>query len=103
MFGKITGQRLRLAKMYIANYCIILEQQAGSVNIHYVVTNINNEFSLVASNEAEALVSDVGYFYHCLINQQVDAIDRGSYWKWKAMSAFEAKEELRRELEALQA
>lgn len=43
MFGKIEGQRLNLAKMYMANYCIALENQAGSVNVEYVVTNINED------------------------------------------------------------
>jgi hypothetical protein len=103
MFGKIEGQRLHLAKMYIANYCIALEQQAGSVDVSHVVSHINAEFKLVPDNEIAALVNDVSHFYYCLVNQQVDAIDRGSYWKWKAMSAFEAKEELSRELNALQA
>ena len=103
MFGKIEGQRLRLAKMYIANYCIALEQQAGGVNVAHVVSNINAEFRLVSESETAALVNDVNHFYHCLVNQQVDAIDRGGYWKWKAMSSFEAKEELARELHALQA
>jgi hypothetical protein len=102
MFGKIEGQRLRLAKMYMANYCISLEQQAGGVNVGHVVLNINNEYGLVSNDEINALISDVTNFYHCLVNQQVDAIDRGSYWKWKAMSAFEAKQELARELGALQ-
>ncbi|HDZ8836217.1 TPA: hypothetical protein RUX00_004287 [Aeromonas dhakensis] len=103
MFGKIEGQRLHLAKMYIANYCIALAQQAGTVDVRHVVLNINEEFGLVNAHEAEALVSDVVHFYNCLVSQQVDAIDRGSYWKWKAISAFEAKNELVRELNALKA
>lgn len=103
MFGKIEGQRLHLAKMYIANYCIALEQQAGSVDVRHVVLNINQEFGLVDANEAEALVSDVQHFYSCLVSQQVSAINRSSYWKWKAMSVFEARDELARELSALKA
>ncbi len=103
MFGKIEGQRLNLAKMCIANYCCALEQQAGSLDVRHVVSNINNEFRLVPTIEAEALISDVNHFYTCLTSQQVTAIDRGSYWKWRTMSAFEAKSELERELNALQA
>lgn len=103
MFGKIEGQRLNLAKMHIANYCCALEQQAGSVDVRHVVSKINSDFRLVPSHEAEALVSDVNHFYTCLTSQQVTAIDRGSYWKWKTMSIFEAKAELERELNALQA
>jgi len=106
MFGKIEGQRLNLAKMHIANYCCALEQQAGRVDIRHVVSNINNEFRLVPGNETERLIGDVSHFYTCLTSQQVTAIDRGSYWKWKVMSAFEAEEakaELEKELQALQA
>ena len=103
MFGKIEGQKLNLAKMCLANYCIALAQQAGSINVQYVVTNINSEFKLVPQDQTNALVADVTHFYNCIVNQQVDSIDRGSYWKWKAMSALEAKEELTRELNALKA
>jgi hypothetical protein len=100
IFGKIEGQRLNLAKMSIANYCIALEQQAGGIDVRHVVSNINAEFGLVPTQDAEALISDVQHFYSCIVNQQVGAIDRGSYWKWKAMSALEAKDELARELSA---
>ncbi|ELY6200812.1 hypothetical protein SNQ24_003374 [Cronobacter sakazakii] len=103
MFGKIEGQRLNLAKMHIANYCIALEQQAGAIDVSYVVEDINREFKLVPRLDTNALINDVFYFYDCIKNQQVTSIDRGGYWKWKAMSAFEAKEELARELSALQA
>jgi hypothetical protein len=103
MFGKIQGQRLHLAKMYIANYCIALESQAGSLNIYHVVSNINDQFGLVAAHETDALIQDVEHFYNCLTNQQVASIDRGSYWKWKAMSTMDAMAELTKELNALMA
>ena len=103
MFRRIEGQRLHLAKMSLANYCISMERQAGQVNIQYVVRNINKEFSLVSPQDVEALVSDVNHFYECLINQQVESIDRDSYWKFKAISLFEAKQNLIAELGALKA
>jgi hypothetical protein len=101
MFGKIEGQRLHLAKMCIANYCIALEQQAGSVNVQHVVSSINDEFHLVDNKEAQLLVNDIISFYNCLVNQKTESIDRGNYWKWRAMSAFDAKAELSKELKAL--
>ncbi|WP_186141987.1 hypothetical protein [Burkholderia gladioli] len=101
MFGKIEGQRLNLAKMYIANYCRALADQAGGVNVGHVVKNINIEYKLVSEDEVNALANDVQYFYDCLGNQQVTSIDRGSYWKWRAMSPFDAKMDLNRELDAL--
>lgn len=103
MFGKIEGQRLHLAKMHLANYCISMEAQAGQVDVQYVVRNINEEFSLVSPQDVEALVSDVNYFYKCLINQQVESIDRGSYWKFRAISPFQAKQKLAAELGDLKA
>lgn len=103
MFGKIEGQRLHLAKMYIANYCIALEAQAGSIDIRHVVLGINDQFCLVSNLEGESLVSDINYFYNCLINQKIKSIDRGSYWKFRAISPLEAKKNLVLELEALKA
>jgi len=87
--------------MYIANYCRALADQAGSVDVHHVVRNINSEYKLVPEGDVSALAHDVQYFYDCLDNQQVTSIDRGSYWKWRAMSPFDAKMELNRELDAL--
>ncbi|SFT54686.1 hypothetical protein [Halomonas saccharevitans] len=103
MWGKIEGQRLRLAKMYIADYCLALREESGNVDIPYVVARINNEFHLVPESEMLSLINDIGYFFHCLDNQQVEALDRGGYWKWKAVSALEAKAELERNLNQLQA
>jgi hypothetical protein len=101
MFGKIEGQRLVMAKMYMANYCRALADQAGGVNVEFVVRNLNEEYKLVPANLTDALVQDVLYFFHCLSNQQVTSIDRGGYWKWRAMSPFEAKQDLGRDLQAL--
>ncbi|WP_242894214.1 hypothetical protein [Stenotrophomonas maltophilia] len=103
MFGKIEGQRFNLAKMHIANYCIALEGEAGNVDVAYVVSNINQKFKLVPPNETDALAADVDHFYTCLTSQSVASIDRGSYWKWKAMTKVDAMAELTRELEALMA
>jgi len=103
MFGKIEGQRLNLAKMHIANYCMALEQEAGAVNVNHVVANINERFKLVPSQQTDALASDVGRICDCFSSQEVSSIDRGSYWKWKANSALEAKAEVEKELKALQA
>jgi hypothetical protein len=94
MLSKIEGQRLTLAKICIANYCIALDKQAGSVDVEYVVSKVNKEFNLVSENEIKALVSDINNLYHCFINQQVNAINRSGYWKWKLMSPPEAREEM---------
>lgn len=102
MFGRIQGQRLLLAKMYIANYCAALYDQAGSINIYHVISRINEEFKLVPQNEIELLATDIQYFYDCIQNQQVTSIDRGSYWKWRAMPQNVAEQELINELTALE-
>ena len=62
---------------------------------------LNEEYKLVSREEVEALAGDVLEFFNCIANQKVMEIDRGSYWKWRAMGPFEAKAELRRELDAL--
>lgn len=102
MFGKIQGQRLHLAKMYIANYCAALADQAGHIDIYHAVSRINQEFKLVPSDETDLLAQDVKYFYDCIQNQQVLAIDRGNYWKWRALSPYDAEKELFTELASLQ-
>ena len=103
MFGQITGQRLQLAKMHIANYMLALEEQAGSLNLNHATLNLNSEFKLVDIKQEAAFVQDITYFYDAIKNQQVATIDRGAYWKFKAMSFLEAKNELARELNALRA
>jgi hypothetical protein len=65
------------------------------------VSNINSEYKLVPAEAAGALAQDVQYFFDCLTNQQVNSIDRGSYWKWRTMSPFDAKMDLNRELDGL--
>ena len=101
MIGKITGQRLLLAKMHIANYVVSLENQAGAVAVDHIVRNINDEFKLVDSNHVGKLSQDVGALYEAIRTQQVASIDRGGYWKFRALSAIDAKNELARELSAL--
>lgn len=103
MFGMIEGQRLNLAKMHIANYCAALAAQAGGVDVLFVVTSINAEFKLVPEEQVAAFGQDVLHFYNCLQNQQVGAINRGGYWKWRALSPFEAKVELNQALGGLPA
>lgn len=101
MFGKIEGQRLILAKMYMANYCLALRDQAGTVDVDYVISRLNSEYGLVPENLTQALIDDVLGFYEALDNQQITSIDRGSYWKWRTMNALDAKKDLERELQAL--
>lgn len=103
MFGQITGQRLQLAKMFIANYMLVLEEQAGAIDLNHSIRNLNSEFKLVDPAQESAFVQDITYFYDAIKNQQVSAVDRGAYWKFKAMSFLEAKNELARELNALRA
>jgi len=103
MFGEITGQRLQLAKMHIANYALALKDQAGSLDLNHFIQNLNSEFKLVSEDQTFAFMQDINYFYQALENQQVTAIDRGSYWKFKAMSLLEVKNELAKELNALRA
>lgn len=101
LLGKIEGQRLNLAKMFMANYCLALAHQAGGVDVGHVVRQMNHEYKLVPIGATEALVQDVQYFFDCLANQQITSVDRAAYWKWRAMSAFAAKQDLERELKAL--
>jgi len=101
MFGKIEGQNLNLAKMRIANYCSELENEAGAVNVGHVVTNLNERFKIVPKEENAALVNDISKIYECFNSQQVESIDRGSYWKWKASTAVGAKIGLEQDLESL--
>ena len=101
MFGRITGQRLTLAKIYIANYCAALEWQAGTIDIYYVIYKINKDYKLVSEEDVAILAQDIQCFVDCLKNQQINAIDRGGYWKFRALSPNLAKDELKRELNAL--
>ncbi len=101
MFGKITGQRLMLAKLHIANYILDQIERSGGGDIGYMVSRINSEFRLVPELETNFLISDISYLVDALNNQTVDSIDRGGYWKFRAMSALDATQNLRRQLEAL--
>ena len=101
MLGTISGQALNLAKMHIANYCLALKNEAGAVDVMHVVVGINDRFKLVDTAEAFALATDVNHFYVALLNQQVEEINRGGYWKFKAITKGEALAQLTRELIAL--
>ncbi|VVM55336.1 hypothetical protein PS684_00137 [Pseudomonas fluorescens] len=101
MIGTISGQALNLAKMHIANYCLALKNEAGAVDVVHVVVGINDRFKLVNTADALALANDVNHFYLALLNQQVEEISRGGYWKFKAITKGEALIQLTRELTAL--
>jgi hypothetical protein len=88
--------------MHLANYCIALANHAGAVNVSYIVSSINQEFGLVDPPQNQALIADVTQFYNCLTTQQITSVDLGAYWKWRAMSALDAKAGLAREPRALQ-
>ncbi len=103
MIGKITGQRLQLAKIHIANFLLALEDQAGALDLNHSIRKLNGEFKLVDHSQESAFVQDITYYYDAIKNQQVTAVDRGSYWKFKAMSYLEVKNELACELNALRA
>ena len=101
MFFKLTGTALQAAQISIARYCLQLEGQSGAINIQHVVTNINDEYRLVPNDALSALVNDISYAYTYLKNQQLEEMSRAGYWKFKALSPFEAKQQLDGELEAL--
>lgn len=103
MFFKLTGTALQAAQMSIARYCRQLEIQSGAIDIAHVVVNINEEYRLVPQNSLTALINDISYAYDYLKNQQLEEMSRAGYWKFKALSPFEAKQELDRDLEALTA
>lgn len=101
MLGTISGQALNLAKMHIANYCLALKNEAGAVDVEHVVVGINERFKLVNQVDAFALAADVNHFYLALLNQQIEEINRGGYWKFKAITKGEALLQLTRELTTL--
>lgn len=103
MFSKLTGTALQAAQMSIARYCLQLEAQSGAINIAHVVKNINDEYRLVPEQALGALTSDISFACNYLKNQQLQEMSRAGYWKFKALSPFEAKRELDRELGALDA
>ncbi|CAO3460798.1 hypothetical protein [Azospirillum argentinense] len=101
MLGTITGQRLMLAKMHIANYIIDQMERAGGGNVSYMVSNLNAEYGIVAPADLPFFIQDIGLFCDALMNQSVTEIDRAAYWKFRAMSAIDAKRALETELNAL--
>lgn len=101
MFFKLTGTALQAAQISIARYCLQLEVQSGAIDIAHVVKNINDEYRLVPEQSLDALKNDISYAYTYLKNQQLEEMSRAGYWKFKALSPFEAKQQLDGELGAL--
>ncbi|WJJ93290.1 hypothetical protein [Neopusillimonas aromaticivorans] len=101
MFFKLTGTALQAAQISIARYCLQLEGQSGAIDIVHVVKNINDEYRLVPEKALDALINDISYAYAYLKNQQLEEMSRAGYWKFKALSPFEAKQQLDDELGAL--
>ena len=101
MFFKLTGTALQAAQMSIARYCLQLESQSGAINIAHVVTKINDEYRLVPQAALGALINDISFAHTYLSNQQLDEMSRAGYWKFKALSPFEAKQQLDDDLGAL--
>lgn len=87
--------------MSIARYCLQLEEQSGAIVIAHVVKNINDQYRLVPEQALGALTNDISLAYNYVKNQQLKEMSRAGYWKFKALSPFEAKQELDGELRAL--
>jgi hypothetical protein len=62
---------------------------------------INDEYCLVPEQALGALTIDISLACNYLKNQQLQEMSRAGYWKFKALSPFEAKQELDGELGAL--
>lgn len=101
LFNKLTGTALQSALLSIGRYCLQLEGQSGAINIAYVVQQLNEEYRLVPAASLPALVNDVTYACAYLKNQQLQEMSRAGYWKFRALSPFEAKQQLDGELGAL--
>ena len=100
---KLTGTALQSAQISIARYCLNLEGQSGVINIAHVVTNINNQYHIVPSSSLNALINDIENAYNYLKNQKITEMSRAGYWKFKALSPFEAKQTLDNDLLELNA
>jgi hypothetical protein len=99
----LTGTALQSAQVSIARYCLNLEKQSGAINIAHIVTNINYEYRIVPTNSLNSLINDITYAHHYLKNQKTREMSRAGYWKFKALSPFEAKQQLNGELSVLNA
>lgn len=99
----LTGTALQSAQVSIARYCLNLEEQSGAINIAHVVTNINNEHRIVPINYLNLLINDITNAHYYLKNQKTRKMSRAGYWKFKALSPFEAKQQLNGELSVLNA
>ncbi|ENG2091523.1 hypothetical protein M0K77_001750 [Providencia rettgeri] len=92
--NEITGQRLRLAIMYLADYCIAVEKERGFVQVGTEIRYINDNFRLVPSRELEGLVNDVQRYYEAILAQEVTSINRASWYRFKAAPVAVAAREL---------
>lgn len=101
MFTRLTGTALQSAQIVIARYCLDLEGQSGAINIAYAVKQINDQYRLVDQEHLPTLTADIQNAYHYLKNQQLESMSRAGYWKFKAKSPFEAKQQLDTELASL--
>ncbi|PIT41989.1 hypothetical protein [Snodgrassella alvi] len=91
---EITGQRLRLAIIYLADYCIALKKERGFVNVGTEIRYINDNFRLVSPREIEGLVNDVQRFYEAIEAQEVTSINRFNWYEFKSTSVKAALREL---------
>lgn len=92
--NEITGQRLRLAIMYLADYCNAVKQERGFVNVGTEIRYINENFRLVPSQDVQMLVNDVQRYYEAITAQEVRSINRGNWYKFKAAPVTVAAREL---------
>lgn len=94
MLNEITGQRLRLAIMYLADYCIAVKKERGFVQVDTEIRYINSNFRLVSPEEIEMLVNDVQRYYEAMVAQEVTSINRANWYRFKAAPVMVAAREL---------
>ncbi|HHF2959026.1 hypothetical protein [Vibrio diabolicus] len=98
---EITGQRLRLALMYLADYCAAVQAERGTVDISAEVSYVNSYYELVPKDQLQALIGDVQRYYTATSEQEITGIDRANYWKFKAKPVSDAARELFGKLQEL--
>jgi hypothetical protein len=94
ILGTLSGAAVQNVELTIARYCVQLKELSGSINIEYVVTDINNKYKLVAPNQLSILVNDIAHAFQFIENQKIEEISRAGYWKFKAKTKIEAIFEL---------
>ena len=87
MFGYITGSNLHQAKMIIAEYCLVLKEKSGAINVPYIINDINNNFSLDCHSDDLAI--DIDNLCTYLENMKVNSISRDGYYKFRASAKIE--------------